>query len=352
MLKIRQKIGLTFDDVLLIPKKTSLVSRSHVDLSTKLTKKIKLKIPLISSNMDTVTGPEMAVAIGRLGGIGIIHRFSTIDEECESVKEVKKEKLLVGAAIGIKDDDIERCRALIKAGADVIVIDIAHGHSLHLIKLLKEITKKFPKTEFIAGNIATAEGTIELIKAGAAAVKVGIGPGALCTTRVITGAGVPQLTAIDDCVSAANEFGIPVIADGGIRTSGDIVKVLATGASTVMIGALFAGCKESPAMAFFKDNQKFKLIRGMASLMANHDRQHKDRSVERDLKNYAAEGVEAVVPYRGSVADLINQFLGGIRSGFSYSGAKNLAELWEKAEFIQITQSSLIESNHHDVKVM
>jgi len=352
MLNLRKNIGLTFDDVLLVPKLTTVESRTQVDLTTFLTKKIKLEIPLISANMDTVTESRMAIELAKLGGIGIIHRFLTIEAQVEEVKKVKKEKLLVGAAIGIRGDYLERNKALIKAGVDVIVIDIAHGYSTFLLKVLNELTKKFPKTEFIAGNVATAEATEALIKNGASAVKVGIGPGALCTTRIVTGAGVPQLTAIAECVEVANKYGIPIIADGGIRQSGDIVKALAAGASTVMIGTLFSGCEESPALTFFRNNKKYKLTRGMASLMANVDRQKKDESVKCDLKRYAAEGVEAVVPYRGNVSDLVHQLLGGVRSGFSYCGAKNIKELWKKAEFIQITQASLVESYPHNVEVM
>lgn len=350
MINIRKNIGLTFDDVLLVPKKTNLVSRSEVNFSTNLTKKIKLKIPMISANMDTVTECEMAKALAKAGGIGIIHRFLTVEKEAEMVALVKKQKLLVGAAVGIKEDYIERAQALVKAGTDVIVIDIAHGHSTHLIKVLKDLKKKFPKMDIIAGNVATAGAAEELINNGAAAIKVGIGPGALCTTRIVTGAGVPQLTAISECAEIAKKYEVPVIADGGIRNSGDIVKALAAGASTVMIGTLFAGCDESPALTFFKNNRKFKMTHGMASLMANHDRQKNDIKVKKDLKEYAAEGVEAVVPYRGSVDEFINQLLNGVRSGFSYCGAKNIAEVWEKAEFIQITQSSLIESKPHDVE--
>lgn len=352
MLRLKKNLGLTFDDVLLVPKLTSLESRSHVDLTTNLTKKIKLKIPLVSANMDTVTESKMAIAMGKLGGIGIIHRFLTINKQVEEVKKTKKEKVLVGAAIGIRHDYLERTKALIEAGVDVIVIDIAHGHSVFLLKALRELVKKFPKIEFIAGNVATAEATEVMIKNGAAAVKVGIGPGALCTTRIVTGAGVPQLTAIDECAFIARKYQIPIIADGGIQKSGDIIKALAAGASTVMIGSLFAGCEESPALTFFKNNQKYKLTRGMASLMANIDRQKNDEGIKRDLKKYTAEGVEAIIPYRGKVADLVDQLLGGIRSGFSYCGAKNIKELWEKAEFIQITQSSLRESGAHDVEVM
>lgn len=347
-----KKTGLTFDDVLLVPQKTSVASRSHVSLATFLTPKIKLDIPLVSANMDTVTESEMAIALARAGGIGIIHRFLTIEEEVNEVKLVKKQGCRVGAAIGIKDDYMDRTTALLKAGADVIVLDIAHGHSVHLLHVLKELVKKFPKKEFIAGNVATAEGALDLIKNGAAAVKVGIGPGALCTTRIITGAGVPQLTAIDDCVQVARENKIPIIADGGIRISGDIMKALAVGASAVMIGALFAACEESPALIIERGDKKFKMTRGMASLKANHDRQKKDAKVMKDLKTYAAEGVEAMVPYRGPVTDFIHKLMGGVRSGFSYSGVHTLQELWEKAEFIQITQSSLIESKPHDVEVM
>ncbi len=351
MLKIK-KMGLTFDDVLLIPKKTSLSSRYHVDLTTYLTPKIKLKTPLISANMDTVTESKMAIEMAREGGIGIIHRFLTIEQEVNEVVLVKKESFLVGAAIGIKDNYMDRTRALIKAGADVIVIDIAHGHSTFLIKVLRELTRKFPKKEFVAGNVATAEGALDLIKNGASAIKVGIGPGALCTTRVVAGAGVPQLTALADCVKVAKSYKVPVIADGGVRMSGDIIKALAVGASTVMIGTLFAGCEESPALTFYRNNRKFKLSRGMASVMANHERQKRDGGVMQDLKAYAAEGVEAVVPYRGLVSELVKQLLGGVKSGFSYCGAKNIKELWRKAEFIQITQSSLIESKPHDVEVL
>ncbi len=344
-------MGLTFDDVLLIPQKTSVESRSQVDLSTNLTKKIKLKLPLVSANMDTVTESSLAIAIAQAGGIGIIHRFLPIASHVEEVKKVKKESLLVGAAIGIKDDYLERTQALVAAGADVIVLDIAHGHSTYLIAALRTLVKKFPKIEFIAGNVATAEATRDLIAAGAAAIKVGIGPGALCTTRIVTGAGAPQLSAIEECVAAARGK-VPIIADGGIKSGGDIVKALAAGASTVMIGGLFAGCEESPALTFYRNNKKYKLTRGMASLMANADRRAKDDTVKKDLKDYAAEGVEAVVPYRGSVGDLVRQLMGGVRSGFSYCGAEDIKALWKKAHFVQITQASLTESHPHDVDVL
>ncbi len=352
MLKLRKTVGLTFDDVLLVPKLSPLKSRSDVDLSTKLTRKIKLKIPIVSANMDTVTESDMAIAIAKKGGIGIIHRFLPIEQEVEEVKKVKKKRLLVGATVGIREDYLERTKALINAGADVIVIDVAHAHNVHFLKVLRELVKKFPKTEFIAGNVATKEGVEAMIKNGASAVKVGIGPGALCTTRIVTGAGVPQLTAIAECSEIAKKYGVPIIADGGIRYSGDIVKALAAGASTVMIGTLLAGCEESPARMFFKNNQRYKLVRGMASLSANFDRQQKGIDKERDLKKYTPEGVEAIVPYRGPISDFLDYLLGGVRSGFSYCGAKNIDELWENAEFIRITGSSLKESFPHDVDLV
>jgi len=345
-----QPMGLTFDDVLLIPKKTPVESRSHVDLSSHLTPKITLKTPIISANMDTVTESRMAIEMARVGGIGIIHRFLSIEAQVAEVETVKKEGFVVGAAIGIKGDHIERTEALLKAGCDVIVIDVAHGHSEFLLTSLRELKKTFPKAEFIAGNVATAQGAEELIKNGADALKVGIGPGALCTTRIIAGSGVPQITAIMETSEIAKKHSIPVIGDGGIRYSGDIVKALAAGASTVMIGAVLAGCEESPALTFYRNTEKFKLTRGMASLTANHERQFKDAaSIKKDIKEYAAEGVEAIVPYRGSVGHLITQFVGGVKSGFSYSGAHNIQELWKNAEFIQISQSALIESHPHNV---
>lgn len=350
-------MGITFDDVLLIPQRTTLASRSEVDLTTQLTPKITLKMPIISANMDTVTESAMAIEMARAGGIGIIHRFLTIEREVEEVKKVKKAGFLVGAAVGIKDDHIERTEALIKSKVDVIVIDIAHGHSKHLVKVLRQLKKMFKKTEFIAGNVATAEGTEELIKNGADAIKVGIGPGALCTTRIVAGAGVPQLTAVEDAVTVAKKYAIPVISDGGVRYSSDIVKALAAGASTVMFGTIFAGCKESPAVTFFKNGEKYKLTRGMASLRANLDRQANRNSdgkngVRRDIAEYAAEGVEAIVRYKGSVSDILQQLLGGVRSGFSYCGARTVEELWQNAQFIQITSNALVESHPHNVDVI
>ncbi len=349
MKSIRQ--GLTFDDVLLVPQKTPLYSRREVDLTTRLTPRITLSMPIISANMDTVTESGMAIAMARLGGIGIIHRFLTIEDEVREVELVKKEGLLVGAAIGVKGDYLERAEALLEAKCDVLVIDIAHGHSVQLIDALQTLKKKFPKAEIIAGNIATKEAAEELIAAGADALKVGIGPGAFCTTRIVTGAGVPQLTAIMDVAEVAHKKGVPIIADGGIRFSGDIVKALAAGASTVMMGSKLVGCDESPAPLIELEGTLFKHGRGMASTAANKDRKNKDNSVTMDVDSYTPEGVEGAVTYMGPVAQFLEKYVGGVKSGFSYCGARTMADLWEKSQFIQITQNALVESHPHDVLV-
>lgn len=344
--------GITFDDVLLVPQKTNVSSRAEIDISGHLTPKIKLEVPIISANMDTVTEARMAVAMAEVGGIGFIHRFLSIENQVAEVALVKKLKLKVGAAIGVKDDYLERAEALLKAKVDVLLIDVAHGHSAQLIKVLKKIKMTFPKVEVIAGNIATQEAAEELIKNGADALKVGIGPGSLCTTRIVTGAGVPQITAIMDCLKATEKTHTPVIADGGIRNSGDIVKALAAGASTVMIGSMLAGCDESPALIVKKGEKQYKLTRGMASIAANLDRMKKDGHIRKDLEEYAQEGVEGMVPYRGSVTSLIKKMASGVRSGFSYCGSKNLLELWTKSQFIKISYSGLIESHPHDIEIV
>lgn len=351
---IRKDVGLTFDDVLLVPKKTSIASRSDVHIASRFSKNIKLETPIISANMDTVTESAMALALAEAGGIGIIHRFLSIEDQAKEVKKVSKKSFVVGAAIGVKGDYAERADAVIKAGACTLVLDIAHGHSIYLLKVLKELKRKYKKIDIVAGNIATYEGALELIKNGADGIKVGIGPGSICITRLVAGAGVPQLTAVIDAVRAAKKYDVPVIADGGIRRSGDIVKALAAGASAVMMGSIFAACKESPSLLFEKDGRKFKLTRGMASSAAykakqkSHGKSSGGNGGE-EIKNYTAEGVEAIVPYKGSVITILQELSGGIRSGFSYCGAKNIDELWEKAEFVRITPNGLAESHPHDV---
>ncbi len=473
------KEGLTFDDVLLVPKYSNITTRSQTDLKTKLSKNISLNIPLISANMDTVTEAPMAIAMAREGGIGIIHRFLTVQEEVEEILKVKRsasvmiekpytvspdqtikdaisymhekgisgllvvkdsklagiltgrdvmfesesdkmvrdvmtkdvitakpgisldqakeilrqnriEKLplvdengsvkglvtskdithnenypnaskdkkgrpLVGAAVGVKGDFMERTEALLEADADVIVVDIAHGHSENAINTIRNIKKAFPNCELIAGNVATAKGAEDLIKAGVDAVKVGVGSGSICITRVITGSGVPQLTAVYDCAQVGKKHGIPIISDGGTRTSGDVTKALAAGASTVMIGGLFGGTDESPGSYVMKNGKRYKIYRGMASFYAALGRKSKETgnvAINDDLNDYVAEGVEAMVPYKGTVTDMIKQLAGGVRSGLSYCGAHTIPQMQENAEFIKMSRAGFAESQPHDVDLM
>ncbi len=472
--------GLTFDDVLLIPKRSPIISRSQTNLKTKLSRNINLNTPVISANMDTVTESPMAIALAREGGIGIIHRFMSIQEQVDEVLKVKrsesvmieqpytisidssvgyakkimhdfgisglliekdkklagiitkrdllfetnfennissimskdvvfaelgttiekakyilhknrieklpildkdkqiiglitskdilkmeefpnaskdkKGRLLVGAAVGVKGDYLERTEALLDAGADVMVVDIAHGHSDNAINCVHLIKKAFKDCELIAGNIATGQGTEDLIRAGVDAVKVGVGSGSICITRVITGSGVPQLTAILDSVKIAKEHEIPVISDGGIRNSGDLTKALAAGASSVMVGSLLGGTDESPGKTLVKNGKKYKIYRGMASFYASLGRKYREEGQQiiesEDLNDYVPEGVEAMVSYKGSVVEIIRQLVGGLRSGLSYCGAKTIDEMQRNAEFVRITTAGYIESQPHDVNVM
>ena len=473
--------GVTFDDVLLVPKFSDISSRTQTDLSTKLSKNITLNIPLISANMDTVTESTMAVTMARQGGIGIIHRFLTIQEQANQVLKVKRsgsvmienpyqishdetistaldimtekevsgllvvdsesklvgilterdvlfesldstklvrelmtkdvitskpsinvdeakdilknnriEKLplvdddqkihglyttqdilntenypiashdskgrpLVGAAVGVKGDFLERTEALLEAGTDAIVVDIAHGHSVNAISTVKNIKKAFPNCELIAGNVATAQGTEDLIKAGVDAVKVGVGSGSICITRVITGSGVPQLTAVLDCAEIGKKYDIPIISDGGTRTSGDATKALAAGASSVMLGSMLGGTDESPGSTISKNGKRYKIYRGMASLAAARGRKSKETGLVDlgdDLNDYVAEGVEAFVPYKGSVTDILTQITGGIRSGLSYCGGHTIQQMQENAEFIKMSGAGFAESKPHDVDLM
>lgn len=483
-MNIRPTKGLTFDDVLLVPRRSPIASRKDVDTASLLTSSIRLQVPIVSANMDTVTEAAMAIAMARAGGLGVIHRFMAVEQQVRQVKQVKRSqgfivdspygigpdaaigeaarlmklhdvgslvvitedgrfvglitqrdiflappdrrvvrdamtpaekvvmvapgisqteakailyehrleklpvvdaqgrivglvtardvakaqeypqatrdshgRLRVGAAIGVAPGEIERAGALLGAGADLLVLDIAHGHADHCIAFLKELRDGFPAAQLVAGNVATREGARELAEAGADAVKVGIGPGSICTTRLVTGFGVPQITAIMDSVAGVRDSGreVPVIADGGIQKSGDLVKALAAGASTVMIGSLFAGCEESPGSPVIRDGQKFKVVRGMASLGAAIGRKAaagaEDESAEsqEDWDKVVPEGVEAVVPYRGHVRELLYQLVGGLRSGLSYGGARTIRELCESAEFIEITAAGVRESGSHDV---
>ncbi len=473
------KEGLTFDDVLLVPKYSDITSRSQTDLTTKLSRNISINIPFVSANMDTVTESFMAGTMARAGGIGIIHRFLTIKEQANEVLKVKRsgsimienpysisadksienaldyahdkdisgllvvdsnskligilterdllfanksskiedvmtkdvvtakmgvtldeskeilhkhriEKLpivddsgiikglitskditnnanfpnaskdkkgrpLVGAAVGVKGDFLERSESLLDAGVDVLVVDIAHGHSENAISTVRNIKKAFPNCELIAGNVATAQGAEDLIKAGVDAVKVGVGSGSICITRVITGSGVPQLTAVMDCAKIGKDHGIPIISDGGTRTSGDATKALAAGASTIMVGSMLGGTDESPGTVLTKNGKRFKVYRGMASLAASIGRKSKETgliSLDDDLNDYVAEGVEAMVPYKGTVTDILKQLTGGVRSGLSYCGAHTIPQMQENAEFIKMSRAGFAESQPHDVSLM
>lgn len=366
--KVLLKEALTFDDVLILPGYTDF-SRQEIDLTTQLTKKIRLRIPLVSSPMDTVTESKLAIALAELGGIGFIHRNLTVTQQVQEVKKVKEKRLLVGAAVGASTGFEERVRSLIKARVDVLVFDSAHGLSKNIVQATRWIKKSFPKMQVVAGNIATRDGARVLAKAGADGLRVGMGPGAICTTRVISGMGVPQISAI--LATVGNK--VPVIADGGIKYSGDIVKALAAGASSVMMGSFFAAATESPGKILKLKKEHvpkrfqsilnrsniylFKEYRGMGSeaamkkgykIKSGEEFHGKDYYRERTL---VAEGVEGYVPVKGSVEDLVNQTVGGIKSGMYYVGARTIPELWRKAHFIKITQASLTESHPHSILV-
>src|SRR5215471_4369827 len=473
-------LALTYDDVLLVPCRSAVASRRDVDTCTRLTRELRLTIPIVAANMDTVTEARMARAMAREGGLGVIHRFMPIEQEAAEVQRVKRPeeavggrllhtispgrtlgdaitlmgrhnvnsllvvgendrllgivtsrdvlfaedplqsvehimtggeqlvtapvgtrleearrilhehrleklplvdntghlrglitardvlrltehpnaardaqgRLLVGAAIGAVGDYMARAEALVAADVDVLVVDIAHGHSEHALRATREVKDAFPSVELISGNVATAEGTRDLIAAGADAIKVGVGPGAACSTRMVAGVGVPQLTALFDCVGAAREADVPIIADGGIRTSGDLSKALAAGAETAMLGSLLAGTEESPGRTVLRNGGRYKVYRGMASLgaaEARHQRESSEDVLDELAASVVPEGVEAVVQYRGSVADVLYQHVGGLRSGMSYLNARTLLDLRTNARFVRMTDAGRSESQPHDV---
>ncbi len=340
------RLGLTFDDVLLEPRESGVV-RDGAKLETKLTRKINLKIPILSAAMDTVSEDAMAVSLGHLGGMAVIHRNCSIPEQVAMIRKAKRTDIIVGAAVG--SYDLDRAKALDKAGADVIVVDTAHAHNLMTIKGAREI-KKAIRAQLIVGNIATKEAAAELVKF-ADAIKVGIGPGSICTTRVVAGIGVPQLTAIMDVAAVARKKNIPVIADGGMKYSGDIVKALAAGASTVMLGSMLAGTKEAPGKIVKIKGELFKSYRGMGSLGVMQGGKSSDRYFQKGAQNFVPEGVEAVTAYKGLLSDVIFQITGGIQSGMGYIGAKTIADMPKRARFIQITNAGLRESHPHSITI-
>ena len=343
------KEGLTFDDVLLIPDRSDVLP-TQVSTRTRLTTELELEIPIVSAAMDTVTGSRMAIAMARAGGLGVIHRNLSIAEQVSEVQAVKAAGLRVGAAVGTGSDADERTAALVAAGADVIVVDIAHGHSASVIRMVEKVKARH-RVQVIAGNVVTAEGTDELIAAGADGVKVGVGPGAICTTRVVAGAGMPQITAIVDCVEAAARHGIPVCADGGIQQSGDIAKAIGAGAHTVMLGGLLAGVDESPGDVV----DGYKSYRGMGSLGAMQVRQaSRDRYGQGDVGEFSKivpEGVEGQVRSVGPLAPYLHQLIGGLRAGMKYAGAATIEDLRTKARFVRISGAGLRESHPHDIRI-
>ena len=348
-------LGLTYDDVLLLPDASEVVP-SEVNTGTWLTRTISLSVPLVTSAMDTVTESAMAIAMAKAGGIGIIHRNLPIDEQVTHVKLVKNVGL-AGAAVGVGDDGFNRAQALIEAGVDVVVVDTAHGHHRAVLDAIARIKKFSSTTQVIGGNVATRAGAQALINAGADAVKVGVGPGSICTTRVVAGVGVPQITAIMEASKACAKAGIPLIADGGLQYSGDIVKAIVAGANSVMLGSLLAGCDESPGELVEIDGRKFKAYRGMGSLGAMQSRgdkksYSKDRYMQDDVLSedkLVPEGIEGKVAYSGSAADVVHQLVGGLRSGMGYAGAPDIETLRREGRLIQITSAGLQESHPHDV---
>jgi len=335
--------GLTFDDVLLEPRKTS-VKRHEVDVSTKISKNITITVPLIAAASDTVSEPALAVALAEEGGIAVIHRNCGVEEQVRMITEAKKAGARVGGAIG--PTDVERALALDGAGADVVVMDCAHAHADGIIDAARKI-KQSIRADFIIGNIATREAAEDFADF-ADGLKVGIGPGSICTTRIVSGVGVPQLTAIHNVVSVASKKGIPVIADGGIRFSGDIVKALAMGASAVMLGSLFAATREAPGEVIEVKGKMFKVYRGMGSKEALEKRHATDR-YQQEAGNHTPEGISGMVPYRGTVHDVALELVNGVRSGMGYVGARTIPDIARQARFIQITSAGLLESHPHSL---
>lgn len=357
------KEGYTFDDLLLVPAYSQVVP-ADVQLKTRLCDGILLSIPVCSAAMDTVTESKMGIALAQAGGLGFIHKNLSSELQAEMVKEVKaaavlsnsavdaRGKLLAGAAVGVSESTMARVQLLVEAGVDIITVDSAHGHSAGVIETVRKIHEKYPNLPLVGGNIVTGDAAQALIQAGASVLKVGVGPGSICTTRIVSGVGVPQLTAVSDVVQVAKRYNVGVIADGGIKFSGDIVKALAAGADAVMLGGLLAGCEETPGEIIEVYGKKVKTYVGMGSLSAMQ-RGSSDRYFQggqKELKKLVPEGIEATVPYKGPMSDVIYQMMGGLRSGMGYCGCANIEELKEKAQFVKISNAGLKESHPHTVE--
>jgi len=338
-------IALTFDDVLIIPAKGG-IRRADVSLATVAAKGVALDIPILSAAMDTVTESALAIALAKMGGMGVLHRNNEAQKQADMVKEVKRAGVRVAAAVG--PEDIERAALLVENGCDVLVVDTASAHNSRVIEGAKKIKERFPHVPLIIGNIATAEAAKDLVSF-ADAIKVGVGPGSICTTRLVTGIGVPQLSAIEEVASVAREHGIPVIADGGIRYSGDIAKALAAGASSVMLGSMFAGTDEAPGERVEVSGAWYKHYRGMGSMAVMQGRKSSDRYFQKDAARLTPEGIEAMVKAKGPLADIVEQLIGALRSSFGYVGAKDIAEFYERTQFVRITDAGRTESAPHSV---
>ncbi len=347
------KEALTFDDVLLLPQYSSIIP-ANTSLNVDLSKKLKLKLPFISSAMDTVTESEMAIAMAKNGGMGIIHRNLNINKQCEEVKKVIRKKLKVGAAIGTSKAEFLRAKSLIDSGLDMLVIDTAHGHSYNVLSMLNKLKKFSNKITICVGNIATGEAAKLLYNSGADILKVGIGPGSICTTRMVAGIGVPQITALLNVKKAMDKKKIKIISDGGIKFSGDIIKAIAAGADAIMMGSIFAGTEESPGKKFKFKNKLYKLYRGMGSIgaMSSGSSERYFQKNYKDKSKFVPEGVESRVLYKGQVSKIIYQLQGGLRSSMGYIGARKLGEVGKKSKFIKITKAGFYESMVHSVETI
>ena len=346
------KESLTFDDVLLLPQYSDILP-SETDISLQLTKNILLKVPFLSSAMDTVTESKMAISIAHAGGLGVIHRNLSIVDQTKEIKKVKKKNLLVGAAVGTNKDDLERARSLVTNGCDLIVIDTAHGHSEKVLKTLSKLKRISKKIPICVGNIATAAAAKKLYNSGADIIKVGIGPGSICTTRMVAGIGVPQISAIMEVKQELKNKKIKIISDGGIKFSGDVAKALAAGADAIMMGSIFAGTDESPGKKFKIKGKIYKQYRGMGSIgaMSSGSANRYFQKNFKDKSKFVPEGVEGRVEYKGNVSKIIYQLKGGLRSSMGYIGAKNLSQISKNAKFIKITKAGFYESMVHSVEM-